>query len=145
VPNDSPVGAKRGGPAGGGGGGGGTGSDSSSGGEGGGAPRGRGPAPLPPPRKPQVIFCSRTHSQLSQFVGELHRTRFAASLSLAAVASRRALCVNDQARRAGAAIATPAHGAAGAGRRARAFAWWRARRRTQHSPRRPSPRCAAGR
>jgi len=39
------------------------------------------------PRR-QVIFCSRTHSQLSQFVGELRRTRFAGSLSAAAVASR---------------------------------------------------------
>jgi len=39
------------------------------------------------PRR-QVIFCSRTHSQLSQFVGELRRTRFAESLSAAAVASR---------------------------------------------------------
>lgn len=47
-------------------------------------------------RRPQVIFCSRTHSQLSQFVGELHRTRFASSLLLVAVASRKALCVNDQ-------------------------------------------------
>jgi hypothetical protein len=55
-------------------------------------------APLPPARKPQVIFCSRTHSQLSQFVGELHRTRFADTLSLVAVASRRALCINEQAR-----------------------------------------------
>jgi chromosome transmission fidelity protein 1 len=55
-----------------------------------------GPAgPLPPARKPQVIFCSRTHSQLSQFVGELRRTRFAESLKLVAVGSRRALCVNE--------------------------------------------------
>jgi len=54
-------------------------------------------APLPPVRKPQVIFCSRTHSQLSQFVGELHRTRFAETLTLVPVASRRALCVNEQA------------------------------------------------
>lgn len=29
------------------------------------------------PSRPQVIFCSRTHSQLSQFVSELRRTRFA--------------------------------------------------------------------
>lgn len=47
-------------------------------------------------RKPQVIFCSRTHSQLSQFVGELHRTRFGGSVLLVAVASRKALCVNDE-------------------------------------------------
>lgn len=51
---------------------------------------------LPPVhKKPQVIFCSRTHSQLSQFVGELHRTSFADTLSLVALGSRKALCVND--------------------------------------------------
>jgi chromosome transmission fidelity protein 1 len=94
VQNDGYVGGKRGGGA----------SSSSSGsgsdaepddGKGG----RRGPfssAPLPPARKPQVIFCSRTHSQLSQFVGELHRTRFADTLTLVPVASRRALCVNEQ-------------------------------------------------
>jgi chromosome transmission fidelity protein 1 len=49
-------------------------------------------------RQPQVIFCSRTHSQLSQFVGELHRTRFGSSVLLVAVASRKALCVNDEVR-----------------------------------------------
>ena len=36
----------------------------------------------------QVIFCTRTHSQLSQFVGELRRTRFAESLAVAALGSR---------------------------------------------------------
>jgi hypothetical protein len=54
-------------------------------------------------RRPQLIFCSRTHSQLSQFVGELHRTRFADSVMLVAVGSRRNLCVNDEVRRAGTA------------------------------------------
>lgn len=47
-------------------------------------------------KRPQIIFCSRTHSQLSQFVGELHRTRFADSILLIAVASRKALCVNQE-------------------------------------------------
>lgn len=42
----------------------------------------------------QVLFCSRTHSQLSQFVGELRRTGFAETVSVAALASRKALCVN---------------------------------------------------
>ena len=36
----------------------------------------------------QVIFCSRTHSQLSQFVGELKRTKLAEMFSLVALASR---------------------------------------------------------
>lgn len=53
----------------------------------------------PAPRRrtcPQVIFCSRTHSQLSQFVSELHRTCLAEALTLVAVASRKALCINPQ-------------------------------------------------
>jgi hypothetical protein len=41
------------------------------------------------PPCPQVIFASRTHSQLSQFVGELHRTPFADELSLVALGSRK--------------------------------------------------------
>ncbi|PSC69979.1 putative ATP-dependent RNA helicase DDX11 [Micractinium conductrix] len=47
------------------------------------------------PRKRQIIFASRTHSQLSQFVGELHRTPFADELSLVALGSRKALCINE--------------------------------------------------
>lgn len=38
----------------------------------------------------QIFFCSRTHSQLSQFVGELRRTKYKDSMSLAALASRQA-------------------------------------------------------
>ena len=54
-------------------------------------------APPPVQRvKPQVIFCSRTHSQLSQFVGELHRTPFGDSMTLIALGSRKALCINEQ-------------------------------------------------
>ena len=41
------------------------------------------------PRKRQVFFCSRTHSQLSQFVSELRRTPFAETLSVAAIAGRK--------------------------------------------------------
>lgn len=37
----------------------------------------------------QVIFASRTHSQLSQFVGELQRTPFALSLATVSLASRK--------------------------------------------------------
>lgn len=49
----------------------------------------------PPKTHTQIIFCSRTHSQLSQFVGELHRTPFADTISLVALGSRRNLCIND--------------------------------------------------
>lgn len=93
VPSESPVGTKRSA-------GNSDGSSSDEGDRDGGGQerRSHGPAaaPLLAPRKPQVIFCSRTHSQLSQFVGEVHRTRFAESLKLVAVASRRALCINEQ-------------------------------------------------
>lgn len=41
------------------------------------------------PKKRQIFFCSRTHSQLSQFVKELHRTPFAETLSVAATAGRK--------------------------------------------------------
>ena len=46
-------------------------------------------------KKTQIIFCSRTHSQLTQFVGELHKTPFADTMALVALGSRRALCIND--------------------------------------------------
>jgi DEAD_2 len=55
----------------------------------------------PPREAPQIIFCSRTHSQLSQFVGELRRTRYADAVSLVAVGSRKALCINDDVLGAG--------------------------------------------
>ena len=46
------------------------------------------------PQKRQVFFCSRTHSQLSQFVSELRRTPFAETLSVAAIAGRKVCCGN---------------------------------------------------
>lgn len=42
----------------------------------------------------KVFFCSRTHSQLSQFVGELKRTKFATSLQTVSLGSRKTLCIN---------------------------------------------------
>ena len=41
------------------------------------------------PKRRQIFFCSRTHSQLSQFVSELHRTPFAETLSVVAIAGRK--------------------------------------------------------
>jgi hypothetical protein len=43
----------------------------------------------PKPYKTQVIFCSRTHSQLSQFVGEFKRTPLPGSVSVVALAARK--------------------------------------------------------
>lgn len=42
----------------------------------------------------KVFFCSRTHSQLSQFVGELQRTEFRTSLQSVSLGSRKTLCIN---------------------------------------------------
>jgi len=42
----------------------------------------------------QVVFCSRTHSQLSQFVGEVKRTVFAEELRMVTLGGRKQLCVN---------------------------------------------------
>lgn len=48
---------------------------------------------------------SRTHSQLSQVVAELHRTPFASSMSAVVVASRGVLCANTHVRALGGAAA----------------------------------------
>ena len=42
----------------------------------------------------KVFFCSRTHSQLSQFVKELQRTVFSSSLKAVTLGSRKSLCIN---------------------------------------------------
>ena len=42
----------------------------------------------------RIYFCSRTHSQLSQFVREVKKSPFSESVSLVSLASRAVLCVN---------------------------------------------------
>ena len=42
----------------------------------------------------RIYFCSRTHSQLSQFVREVKKSPFSESVSLVSLASRGVLCVN---------------------------------------------------
>lgn len=42
---------------------------------------------------PQIVYCSRTHSQISQFVSEVRKTAFA-SVRCVTLGSRRQLCVN---------------------------------------------------
>ncbi|XP_037085600.1 ATP-dependent DNA helicase DDX11-like [Pollicipes pollicipes] len=49
----------------------------------------------------QIIYTSRTHSQLSQFVGEVRRSPHAGHVRVAALASRPQLCINDAVRRLG--------------------------------------------
>ncbi|GAQ88396.1 Helicase [Klebsormidium nitens] len=52
--------------------------------------------------KTKVYFCSRTHSQLSQFIGELKRTSFTQSeLQTTSIASRKNLCINEAVLRLG--------------------------------------------
>ncbi|XP_074565510.1 uncharacterized protein LOC141822000 [Curcuma longa] len=45
---------------------------------------------------PKVYFCSRTHSQLSQFVNEFRRTGFALALKVTCLGSRKNLCINSE-------------------------------------------------
>ena len=47
---------------------------------------------------PQIIFCSRTHSQLTQFVNEIKRTPFADGLRCVSLGSRKNLCVHPVVR-----------------------------------------------
>ena len=49
--------------------------------------------------KMQVYYASRTHSQLSQFIGEIRKTPFADTRAIA-LGSRANLCINDDVKRA---------------------------------------------
>jgi len=42
----------------------------------------------------KIIFCSRTHSQLTQFVREVKKSPFANEVSLVSLASRNVMCIN---------------------------------------------------
>lgn len=46
----------------------------------------------------QILFCSRTHSQLAQFLQELRKSPLSAGVRVATIASRSLLCVNDEVR-----------------------------------------------
>ena len=50
---------------------------------------------IPPTLRPQVIFSSRTHSQLAQFLAEIQRTDFASHLSIVTLGSRGNLCIHE--------------------------------------------------
>ncbi|KAJ2000367.1 DEAD H (Asp-Glu-Ala-Asp His) box helicase 11 [Coemansia thaxteri] len=56
------------------------------------------------PSETKVLYASRTHSQLQQFVGEIKRTRFAHQIKCVALGSRWQLCTNGAVRRS---CATP--------------------------------------
>ncbi|XP_021736848.1 ATP-dependent DNA helicase DDX11-like [Chenopodium quinoa] len=44
----------------------------------------------------KVFFCSRTHSQLSQFIKELNKTVFGSELKVVSLGSRKNLCINQE-------------------------------------------------
>ncbi|KAK3829017.1 MAG: helicase C-terminal domain-containing protein [Benniella sp.] len=46
----------------------------------------------------KIYYCSRTHSQLSQFVEELRKTSYGEHLHVIALGSRKSLCINDRFR-----------------------------------------------
>lgn len=46
-------------------------------------------------KKLKVYFCSRTHSQLSQFIKELRKTVFASELNVICLGSRKNFCINE--------------------------------------------------
>jgi chromosome transmission fidelity protein 1 len=47
----------------------------------------------------KIIYAARTHSQLSQFVGELRRTAWGSTIRVAHLGGRKALCGNDAVKR----------------------------------------------
>ena len=53
---------------------------------------------LKPPRPWRVLYCSRTHSQLAQIVGEVKKTGYADKISVVSLAGRKQLCGNDSVR-----------------------------------------------
>ena len=47
----------------------------------------------------KIFYCSRTHSQLTQFVREVQKSPFGEDTRLAALASRQNMCVNNEVRK----------------------------------------------
>ncbi|CAF3347822.1 unnamed protein product [Rotaria socialis] len=43
----------------------------------------------------KIFFCTRTHSQISQFIGEIQKTKYIDQLRLVALGSRQNLCINE--------------------------------------------------
>lgn len=48
----------------------------------------------PHPNVVKIIYCSRTHSQISQFIREINKTAFGANIRVISLGSRKILCVN---------------------------------------------------
>ena len=43
----------------------------------------------------QIFYCSRTHSQLTQFVREVQKSPFSGSTRVVSLGSRQNLCINE--------------------------------------------------
>ena len=43
----------------------------------------------------KILYCSRTHSQITQFINELKRTEFADKVKIVSLGSRKTLCINE--------------------------------------------------
>ncbi|KNC73657.1 hypothetical protein SARC_13784, partial [Sphaeroforma arctica JP610] len=50
---------------------------------------------------PKIIYCSRTHSQISQFVGELKQSPYGEEVSVTSLASRQQMCINPEVKALG--------------------------------------------
>ena len=50
--------------------------------------------------RPQVLYCSRTHSQLAQFVREINKTTHRNAVHVTTLGSRRTFCINSKVRSA---------------------------------------------
>uniref|UniRef100_A0A674BR86 ATP-dependent DNA helicase DDX11 n=1 Tax=Salmo trutta TaxID=8032 RepID=A0A674BR86_SALTR len=49
----------------------------------------------------KIYYCSRTHSQLAQFIHEVQKSPFSPDISLVPLGSRQNMCVNEEVRRLG--------------------------------------------
>ncbi|KAI3656877.1 hypothetical protein MP638_004233, partial [Amoeboaphelidium occidentale] len=49
-----------------------------------------------PPKQLQIIYASRTHSQLSQFIEELNKTQYGSKVTVVHLGSRAQLCINPK-------------------------------------------------
>ncbi|KAL0342021.1 UNVERIFIED_CONTAM: ATP-dependent DNA helicase DDX11 [Sesamum calycinum] len=68
----------------------------------------------------KIYFCSRTHSQLSQFMKELRKTKFASELKVVCLGSRKNFCINEGQRHHNQGTTFFSHtGKLGAGKRVR--------------------------
>ncbi|CAG8638754.1 5586_t:CDS:10 [Funneliformis mosseae] len=50
------------------------------------------------PDEIKIFYCSRTHSQLTQFVNELRKTVYAENVKCVSLGSRKNLCINEEVR-----------------------------------------------